>query len=266
MNATVSRRLPFALVLTALLVLAGCLGASGESPKATSPDVSSETDAPTDSVSATTRTTASALDCPDEYDRYRDIARAHVADETGSDPANVTVRKESIVDYPVLGECYYHAKVQNTETGELHGAFVADNGTVADYDAVEARAERAYERRYGNLSRELYRRVGSVDADERLSVTVHVAGINESAIERTLDRETLTVAEYKEALSAERERRAENKTAAVVADIRTVEGATVEGRGSLRIDVTATPTAIEEMQRLENVTWITLRRETTMYE
>lgn len=255
-------RVPLAVALAVLLVSAGCLGASGGSPadgSATTADATATTVA-TSTTDPTGPTTG--LDCPDDYDPYRDVAVEHVAEQTDSDPANVTVVAEAFVDYPILGECYYHAKVRNVESDQVFGAYVAENGTVVDRQAVEARADAAYERRYGNLSKDLYRRMQSADADERISVVVSIADINRTAAKQAVD-ESLSGAEYKEALSEEYERRAEEKTGEVAAQLREIEGVTVESAGSLRVEIRATPEAIERVQRLDRVTWLDLRRETT---
>lgn len=255
-------RLPFALALAVLLVSAGCLGASGGLPEdsAASGDPSATTGATPTTDPATT-----GLDCPDDYDRYRSLAVERAAERTGSDTANVSVAADAFVDYPVLGECYYHAKVRDAETGRTLGVFLAENGSVADRDAVEARAEAAHERRYGNLTEALYERVQSAGAEERIPVVVSVADVNRTAAKRAVDRENLSGAEYRDALSEEYERRAENKTRAVVGEIREIDGATVEYVGSLRVRVRATPDAIEAIQRLERVTRLDLIRETTTH-
>ncbi|WP_435175215.1 hypothetical protein [Halorussus sp. AFM4] len=251
-------------LLVVLVVSAGCLGASG------GPASERTSDAATTAAGPTTdsgESPASApVDCPDSRDRYRDIAVAHVAEEAGADAANVSVVNDAFVDYPLLGECYYSAKVRNRESGRTLGVFVAENGTVADRDAVEARADRAYERKYGNVSRELNRQLRSAGSDEEIPVTVSVAEINRTAAGAAVDREDLTDTEYKQALQEEVERRAENRTAAVAAELRAMAGVTVEGTGWLRVDVTATPAAVEAMQSVDGVTWLDSRREgTTTY-
>lgn len=254
---------PVVAVALVLLVSAGCLGASGGNPAGDA----AATDAPaTTAATPTTDSdgTATALDCPDSYDSYREAAVEHVAEQTGSDPANVSVTNDASVDYPILGECYYHAKVRDAQAGRTLGVFLAENGTVADRDAVEARADAAYERKYGNLSEALYDRVRSADAGERVSVEVSVADINRTAAKQAVD-ENLSGAEYREALSEEYERRAENKTQTVVAEMGEIDGVTVESVRSLRVRVRATPAAIERVQRLDRVTWLDLRRETTTH-
>lgn len=255
-----ARTLP-GVALVVLLVAAGCLGASGIGGPASD-------GATTRTTAGTTATTASprqVVDCPEDRDRFREVAVEHVAEQTGTDPANVSVVNDAFVDYRILGECYYSAKVRNVESGEVVGVFVADNGSVVNRGAVETRAERVYERRYGNLSRALYRRIQSAGANERISVRVSVADINRTAAKRAVDRENRTGAEYREALSEEYERRAENKTQAVVAELRQIEGLTVESVGTLHIRVRATPEAIETAQRLPKVSRLDLRQVTTTY-
>lgn len=131
--------------------------------------------------------------------------------------------------------------------------------------SVDCPDDRAYERRYGNLSRELARRVRSADADERIPVIVSVADVNRTAAKRAVERGDRTGAEYKEALSAEYERRAERRTEAVVAELRAIEGVTVEYVGSLRVRVRATPDAIRTIQALDRVRWLDRHEETTTY-
>lgn len=248
-------RVPIAVALAVLLVSAGCLGTSGGTP---ADDAETTIDGPI------TKTTTTDLDCPDDYDPYRETAVEHVADQTDSDPENVSVVAETVVDYPILGECYYHAKIRNVDSDQVFGAFVAENGSVVDRDAVEARADAAYERKYGNLSDDLSDRMQSADAGERISVEVSVADINRTAAKQAVD-ENRSGAEYREALSEEYERRAENKTQAVVAEIREIDGVAVESVRSLRVQIRATPEAIETVQRLDRVTWVDLQRETTTH-
>ena len=257
---------PVAVALALLLVSAGCLGASGGPTDVMATDESATTVATT--ATATTgsdRTATTGLDCPDDYDHYRGLAIEYVAEQTGSDPANVSVANDAFVDYPILGECYYHAKVRDAQAGRTLGVFLAENGTVADRDIVEARADAAYEKKYGNLSRDLYDRMQSANAGEQISVEVSVADVNQTAAKQAVDGENLSGAAYKEALSEEYQRRAENRTQAVVAELRKIEGVTVESVGTLRVQIRATPEAIEEIQRLDRVTWLDLRRETTTY-
>lgn len=278
-----NRRRALPLLALLLAVSVGCLGASGgptsttpedglgattdETPTATTGETPTATtdEAPTATTTETPTETTTGLDCPDDLAPFREMAVSHVADETGADPANVRVAKEAMVDYPILGECYYHAKVRDAEADRTHGVYVAENGTVVDREAVEARADRAYERRYGNLSEDLYERLQSADAEETLAVEVSIEDVNSSAVRQAVDREGLNDTEYKRALSAEYQRRAERKTEAVVAELREIEGVSVVQVGTLRARVEATPEATEEMQSLDRVVWLDLLRETTTY-
>lgn len=269
-----SPRVPLAVALVVLLVSAGCLGASGGSGPTSATTTASDAGdegggtspgSTTDATTTTEATTTSGVDCPDDREPYREVAVEHVATETGSDPANVSVVNDAFVDYPILGECYYNAKVRDAEAGETLGVYVAENETVVDREAVEARADRVYEQKYGKLSKDLYERVQSADAGEQISVEVSIADINRTAAKQAVDRENRSGAEYREALSEEYERRAEQKTQAVVADLTELEGVTVESVGSLYVQVQATPEGIEAIQRLDRVALVDLVRETTTY-
>ncbi|NHN59508.1 MULTISPECIES: hypothetical protein [Halorussus] len=251
-------------LLVVLVVSAGCLGASGGPTSHSTSETATTLAGPTTDSGGSPAT--ATVDCPDSTDRYRAIATDRVAGETGSDAANVSVVNDAFVDYPLLGECYYSAKVRDRESGRTLGVFVAENGTVVDREAVEARAERAYERKYGNVSRELFDQLQSADQGEEIPVAVSVADINRTAVKQAVDRENLTDTEYKQALQDEYERRADNRTAEVAARLRDIQGVTVERTGWLRVDVRATPAAVEAMQDLDGVTWLDYRRQgTTTY-
>ena len=248
-----------ALALVALVVVAGCLGGSSAPAATADPttdrganDAGTTPDASTTTVDGTTE-----LTCSLDRDRLRAVAVDHVADETGAAPANVEVLEDAVASYEVLGECYYHAKVRGGD--DVRGVFVAANGTVVERDVVERRADRAYRERYGKLGVDLYEHLGSVATGERVTIRVAVTDVDRDAA-RAAVNDSLNATAYRRALEAEVERRVDRKTAGVASQLRDVDGVTVEREGSLVVVATATPAAIEQVERVDAVERITLRR------
>lgn len=241
------------VALAVLVVLVGCLGAGGP------------TTAATDGEGATTRTPdgphangTPAPDCPDDTARYRRAAVDHVADERGIPRERVAVVAGATVDYPLLGECYYHAKVRAGD--EVVGAFVAANGTAANRNRVEARARRAARERYGKRTPELARAVEAADPTTRVGVVVGVREVDRDALD--IDAAPGTTA-YKRELEREREAAAERRTEATAARLRATAGVTVESVTAGRVVVRATPAGVDRAEDLGNVSRLSLRRTKT---
>ncbi|WP_327052339.1 hypothetical protein [Halomicrococcus gelatinilyticus] len=180
-----------------------------------------------------------------------------MADETGAAQADVEVLDDAVASYEALGECYYHAKVRGAD--DVHGVSVAANGTVVDRDAVERRADRAYRERHGKLGVGLYEHLRSVATGERVAIRVAVTDVDRDAA-RAAVNDSLDDTASRRALEAEIERRVDRKTAAVTSQLRYVDGVTVERQGSLVVVATATPAAIERVERVDAVERMTLRR------
>ena len=254
-----------ALALVALVAVAGCLGGpTGDGPPTArgANDAGSTPNAQTTSRATTTATGTTELTCALDRDRLRGIAVERVANETATDPGDVRVLNDAVVSYDVLDECFYHAKVHSADDDEVLGVFVAANGTVVDREAVERRADRAYRQRYGKLGVDLREHLRSTDADERVAVRVALTGIDRDAARAAVDGNG-TDAAYRRALEAAVERRVERKTATVVRRLRGTDGVTVESDGPLVVTTTATPSAIQRMERLDSVRRLSLLRADT---
>ncbi|WP_227353946.1 hypothetical protein [Haladaptatus salinisoli] len=254
------RKIP-ALSFVALVLVAGCLG--GSVPAQPGTDSADGTKAQT-AVTDSPKTAGTAeIECHVDRNRLRTLAVERVAAEVGADAANVTVVNDAVVTYEILGECYYTAKVRSDAERRINGVFLASNGTVADRDAVDARAERAYEGRYGKLDRDLYRRLRSAGENERIAVSISVTPVDSEVAKRAVD-DDLTGKAYKEALSDEYQRRERQKVDSVAGELRSMDGATVESAGST-VRAVATPAAIRRMQEIDAIARISPRRGTTTY-
>ncbi|MFB6160976.1 MAG: hypothetical protein ABEJ61_07340 [Haloferacaceae archaeon] len=244
------------VALAAAVLLAGCLGGGPAAPSGvdgTRPGLTTS-----GTVTGHAATGTPAVDCPADTDRLRRTALDHVASERGVPRDRVSVVASAVVDYPLLGECYYHAKVR--AGSEVVDAFVAANGTVANRSRVEARAERAARERYGKRTPELDRALAAAGPDERVGVVLNLREVDRDALD--VDATPGTTA-YKRELERARAAAAERRTASTVERLRATEGVTVASVASLRVVVRATPAGVRRAESFRNVSRLARHRTDT---
>jgi hypothetical protein len=190
----------------------------------------------------------------------RERAKAVVADRTGTPTDDLTVVTDAQRSFPTLDESYYSAKVLDETDRSAHAALLDGDGEPVDRDALETREREAYRDRYGKRSQPLDAVVRDADADERVPVEIWVDGIDRAAARRAVSmRERLDAGESSrdvlDDLFAEFTRRTDARTRAVGREVAAVPGAAVErsASGAPVVEATATPAAIERVERLDRV-------------
>lgn len=185
----------------------------------------------------------------------RSAAKKHVAEKTGTDIDDLEVVNESVVEYNMIDEKYYSAKVMNKAEIRLHGAFLDADGAPVDRDSIDERASNAYEKKYGNLTAGLSETVSQMGPDETVTVGVWTNIDRAAAKEAARKEASSNVAERKQAVSEEIRRRSTNASNELAAKLRDVEEVEIEEVSSAlpHVVVTATPRGIERIDQLEGI-------------
>ena len=191
-----------------------------------------------------------------EEEDLRRTAREKVATETGTNVEEIEVVNESTAKWSTIRERYYEAKVYDGTQRETHRVLLDGDGTEVDSAEVDRREAAAYEEQFGKRGRRLANTVEQADADERISVDVWATGIDRAAARKAVGIENApNNAQTKQQLAEEFRRRTRAKAQGLSSAVRNVTGATVESVGisTPRVEVTATPAAIEQMEQIQGV-------------
>jgi hypothetical protein len=209
-------------------------------------------------------TTGSTAALADERD-LQAAAKEHVAAETGAAVADLAVVNEAAASWSTLGERYYNAKVQNTETRSLHGALLDADGTPVDRAVLDRREERAYREQHGRLGPRLHETVEAAGPGDEVEVVVWLDGIDHDAARDAVGLDDRpNDAETKRALATEHQQRIDARTSAFVETVTgRFDGVEVisTGHGSTTVELRAPAAVVERVQHLDGV-WRVFERET----
>lgn len=194
----------------------------------------------------------------------REQALAHAASKSGADEDDLEIVNETTTSYSTLGKRYYHVKVRDADASKSHRVMLDGAGTPVEPAELDRRELAAYEQTYGKLGPELHELVADGTAEEPVAVDVWTEPIDRAAARRAVGVENRPAdPETKQKLADEFERRIRDRTQGVATAIEKIAGATDvrPAANAHYVEVTATPTALEAIQRIGKVRRVLRRSE-----
>lgn len=191
-------------------------------------------------------------------------ALEHAASKSGADEDDLSVVNETTASYTTLGERYYHVKIRDSAASESHRVMLDGDGSPVEPAELDQREQAAYEQAYGKLDPELHDLVSDDASEDPVAVDVWTESIDRAAARRAVGVENRpNHPTTKRKLADEFERRIRDRTRGVATAIESISGATdVEPATNAHyVEVTATPAALEAIQRIDKVRRVLPRSE-----
>ncbi|NMG83354.1 MAG: S8 family serine peptidase [Methanosarcinales archaeon] len=110
-------------------------------------------------------------------------ALKHIAKTQSISEEQLEIVNEGQATFPLTKEILWAGKLLDKKSGKVYGAYIDENGNIADFKKAKEKEDKTHKDKYGRLEPALYEKLQDMNSDDKIEVGIWLTPIDSEKIE-----------------------------------------------------------------------------------